>query len=137
MPTEDTAESRLAKTLFVVEANSFEQLALWKDYAKESKEAQYPKPVTWEQMHGWLIQVGKIGKRPCCISATWVKINGQLVMFYDQCSQVTDSKQTEKWIKKYFKKKWDKGTRESFTNASNFHHCIDAINEANKEKENA
>jgi hypothetical protein len=128
---EDTAENRLKNTLFIVEATSYEQHDLWDKWADKQNK-------NWEQVNpGWLVQVGKLGKRPCCINTSWVKINGQLVMFYYQCSQVTDSLQAEKWLNKHFKGKWDNGTRTAHTDAMNFHHCIDAIDEANKEKQNA
>lgn len=52
-------------------------------------------------------------------------------MFYDQCSQVTDSLQTEKWLEKHFKGMWDNGLRRAYTDAMNFSHALAGINEAN------
>lgn len=129
---EDTAENRLKNTVFVVEATDFEVLSLWRNHAKESPENNDYERVTWQQMNpGWIVQVGKLDKRPCCISTQWVKIDGQLVMFYEQCSQVCDSVQTQKWLKKHFKAKWD-GTRPATTNAMNFGHCLQGVKQANE-----
>lgn len=126
----ETAESMLAKTFFVVEATSFEQHTLWATHSSESLyPPSYPnrKPVKWEQLNpGWLVTVGKIGRRPCCISVSWARIDGQLVMFWYQCSQVSDSVKAETWIAANFKK------RRSSEDANNFHNCIRAIHEANK-----
>lgn len=125
----DTAETRLKKTAFIVEATSFEQHCLWAQHAVESPHyPKYPK-VTWEQMHGWVIQVGKLGKRPVCISASWVKIDGFMVMFWYECSQVTDRLKSEAWIGKYFSGTWDNGSRLAECDAMNFHHCLDALRE--------
>lgn len=130
--SEETAETRLEKTVFIVEATSFEQHCLWGQHASDSwmRPKDY-EVVTWEQINGWLITVGEIGKRPVCISTSWVKINGALVMFYEQCSQVCDSVQTKKWVDKHFNEKWDNGHRPARCDAMNFGHCLSAIKEHN------
>jgi len=79
---EDNAENRLKETFFVVEATDTEQFMFWQDYAKESpiRRAIHPEAArrvgcypsySFEQINpGWLVTVGKIGKRPCCISVS-------------------------------------------------------------------
>jgi hypothetical protein len=140
--TEDTAETRLAKTLFVMEATSFERYALWCRHAYNSHERP-PKAecVQWEERlgegympHGWLVQVGRVGKRPCYIDIQWARIDGQMICFYHDCSQLTDTVQTEKWFTRHFKGTWDKGSRRATGDAQNFHHCLHAIEEANAQK---
>lgn len=122
-----TAESRLADTFFIVEATSFEQHMLWEKHHKN---------MNWQQIHsGWLVTVGKLDGRPCCVDMTWAKIDDQLVMFYDQCSQVTDVLQTNAWIYKHFNGTWDNGTRTASTDAGNFHLCLNAIREKNEGKQ--
>lgn len=139
----DSAESRLKKTFFVVEATSFEQSILWEKYSEEAAKFDISRVtgnllcagtrLSWKQVNpGWLVTVGHIKKRPCCISTSWCNINGKLVMFWYGCSQVTDSVAAEEWIKKHFKGTWDKGTRIACTDAQNFHHCRNAINESNE-----
>ena len=126
----DTAESRLNKTLFVVEATSAEEYFIWQEWANNSL---YPvvKPeqrVNWEQLNGWIITIGELDNRPVVMSVTFNRINGYLVMFWYMCSQVTDSVMAEKWLDENF----DGGTRRARTDALNFSHCIHAIREAEK-----
>jgi hypothetical protein len=119
----NTAESRLKETMFIVEATSFERHMLW--------ETNHTK-VKWEQIYdGWLVTVGKLDDRPCCIDTSWARINGQLVMFYEQCSQVTDCLQTDAWLDDHFNGTWDNGHRRARTDAQNFHLCLNAIRDAN------
>lgn len=130
--SDETAESRLAKTLFVVEATSFEQHCLWAETATESNCRRF-EPRRWEQVHpGWLVRIGKLDSRPICVSMRWNRIDGQLVMFWEATSQVVDTVQIEKWLSQHFTGKWGNGTREATTNAANFHHCLNAIDDANK-----
>ena len=126
----NTAENRLKRTLFIVEATSFEQFSLWQQHSKTSdSRPSWAQVVDWKEMDGWLVTVGKLGKRPCCVSMSWARIDGCLVMFYDQCSQVCDSIQTEKWLEKHFSGRYDNGTRRAWTDAQNFGHCLSAIKE--------
>ena len=125
--SQETAESRLAETLFIVEATSFEQHMLWEKHSKTHK---------WEQINnGWLVTVGKLDDRPCCITTSWARINGQLVMFYYQCSEVTDSVQMDNWLEKHFKGTWCGGHRRANTDAGNFHLCLNAIKDKNEGKQ--
>lgn len=58
----DSAENRLKKTLFVVEATSFERFELWCDHAKESKtKPNNTTPRNWTQpeTHGESRHAGK------------------------------------------------------------------------------
>lgn len=139
LPEEDTAENRLKKTLFIVEATSFEQETLWKKWAQESPDAKNDirnrlahTRLEWEQVNpGWLVTVGRLDNRPCVISTSWARIGRKLIMFYEQCSQVTDNLQTEAWLDDHFKGTWDEGTRRARCDANNFHLCAQAIKEAN------
>ncbi len=129
----NTAESRLAKTLFIVEATSFEQYCLWENNASNSIYCRYKNSLKWEQMDGWLVTVGEYRKRQCCISVSWARINNKLVMFYYPTSRFVDWNMIDKWINKHFQGKWDKQTRKAKTDAQNFHLCIQAINEVDSE----
>lgn len=127
----NTAESRLAKTLFIVEATSFEQFSLWETNALNSIHCRNKSPLKWEQMNGWLVTVGRYKKRPCCISVSWARINGRLIMFYHPTSQFVDWNMIDKWIDKHFQGKWDNQIRRAKIDAQNFHLCIQAIEEKN------
>jgi hypothetical protein len=132
----ESAEDRLKDTFFVVEATSYEQFCLWEKYSLESRQSSFiahENRMKWEQISpGWLVTVGKLDGRPCCISTQWNRISGKLVLFWYSCSQVTDSVMAEKWITEHFTGTWDSGTRRAWTDAQNFHHCCHAIDEANK-----
>ena len=61
----DVIVERLKRSVFLVEANSFEQLTLWQQHAHHSphqKHFDYT-PLRWEQLDGYAVNVGKIGKR--------------------------------------------------------------------------
>jgi hypothetical protein len=128
-----SAEELLKQTVFIVEANSFEQHTLWQQHCNKENFRDWPK-MTWEQMHGWLVTVGKLDDRPVCISTSWVKVDGFLVMFWYECSQVADYVQTEKWLDENFTRKYDNGTRSATCDAMNFGHCISAIRELKAQK---
>jgi hypothetical protein len=119
----NTAEERLKKTLFIVEANSFEQFILWeKNHEK----------VKWIQiMDGWLINVGEVNGRKCCLSVSWANIDNQLVMFYYPTSSIVDWRLIDEWLAQNFSGKWDNNTRNADCDAQNFHLCLQAIKEAN------
>lgn len=125
-------DEMLKRTLFAVEATSFEQFTLWEHHAKGSLHRKFNPPLNWEQMSpGWMEQVGSIGRCPCMIEVSWAEIEGQLILFWHSCSAVTDSRQAEAWMRKHFTKKYDNGTRLAMTDAQNFGHCLSAIKEAN------
>ena len=124
----DTAESRLAKTLFIVEANRFEQQSLWERYAYSTMSRG---DFIWEQMDGWLVTVGKLHGRPICIDVFWNKIEGQLVMFWHPTSALVDHKMIDNWLDENFHGTYNKGLRRASCDAQNFHQCISAIKEKN------
>ena len=127
----DTAESRLKKTFFIVEATSFEQSCLWRDYCSRSDKPRYDVH-TWVSISpGWMIHISEINDRPCCISTTWYKIDGKLVMFWYPCSELVDYKLIEEWLEKNFTGTYDGGSRRASIDADNFHNCISAIAKAN------
>mgnify|MGYP001575511176 CR=1 FL=1 len=136
--SQETAESRLAKTLFIVEANSFEQHALWADHAKDTC---FPRidprtcklaheHVKWEQLNpGGMVTVGTLAKMPVCLSISFARIEGHIVCFWYQCSQVTDGRKAEAWLKSTFAGLYKaRATCDAF----NFHQCLRAIEDLNK-----
>lgn len=124
----DTAESRLTKTLFIVEANRFEQHMLWEKYANNTMSRGH---LIWKQMDGWLVTVGKLYGRSICIDVFWYKIEGQLVMFWHPTSALVDHKMIDNWLDEHFTGTYDKGLRRASCDANNFHCCISAIKEKN------
>ena len=127
----DTAESRLAETAFLVEATGMERLTLWSRHAKDSPERIDSTPVEWHQVSpGWAVTVGELSGSPVTIEMDWCELNGSLVCFYHDISMLVDHKQIDDWIDKNFAGTWG-GGRRAVTDAMNFHHCLQAIECAN------
>lgn len=129
-----SAEERLKETKFMVEATGFERMMLWSRHAVDGDSIKEKTPQTWKQCNpGWSVCVGMLGTMPCNFQLDWVEIDGFLVCFYDDCSQVVDHRMIEDWIEKNFKATWG-GGRPATTNAMNFHHCLNALDEWKKSK---
>jgi len=80
----------LAKTEYVVEANSFEYLSLWKDFHEE---------YSWEQVsQGYGAHVGYIDGRPIFISLRWATVNEVYMLFWHATSKVVDYGMIEEWF---------------------------------------
>lgn len=117
-------DPRFAKTMFLIEANSYERMCLWRENHQR---------VRWEEnMSGICLQIGKFGDMPICVSLVWATINGRLVCFYDAVSEVAHSQMIEDWLATQCDAKWDNGTRRAHCDAMNFGHCLSAIDEANQ-----
>ncbi len=138
----DTAENRLKETFFVVRATDHEVFSFWQDYAENSPvrrallppsryQVQYP-VFSWEQLNGWAIHVEDFGGMPCYISMTWVRIAGRLIAFYHGCSMVRHYDMEEKWVSDHFKGRYESGSRYAWCDSSRFHHCVGAIEDANR-----
>ena len=111
----------LQETKFVVEADSFAQLTLWREYAKDSTRKTDLNTLTWEQINpGSMRTIGFIKKKPVSIELTWARINGHIIMFYNACSQMVDHKMVEDWLDQNCNPIYDHG-RQARTDAMNFH----------------
>lgn len=120
-------------TVFCVEATSYEQLALWSNHSNESEHALYRKTYDWEQLNpGSLTTIGQYTRRPVCVNINYVRINGQVVMFYEPTSELVDWRMVRKWLDKEYAHvpKWD-GSRRPHCDAMNFGHCLAAIDQRN------
>lgn len=136
----NSTEARLAASLFLVEANSFEYHALWADHSHESLWPPYDQrlvkraydPVHWEQVcDGKMEMVGKLGNREVWVSFRWAWLDGQLIAFWEATSQLVDHKLVDAWLAKHFTGRYDNGHRPATCDAMNFGHCLSAIDEAN------
>lgn len=113
-------DERLKKAKFFVEANSFEQHQLWKDFHEKIK---------WEQdLSGIMILIGEIKpawkpSRPIYANFSFATLNGKLICFYYGCSALVDYDMIEKWLEKKYPVKYDK-TRRATCDAMNFHQCF-------------
>ena len=135
------SDPRFAKAVFAVEATSAEQQFLWQENSNTSRDLRpqegamlrgaplrNPDGVKWEQDNpGQLRTVGTFGGMPVCVSCSWVKINGHLVLFYHPTSMVVHHKMIEEWLLKRCAPRWDNGTRSAYCDAQNFHHVIHTV----------
>lgn len=107
-------DDRLARTVFFVNANSFEQFSLW----KEHKDVWEEDVSEFSQIIGY---INDHHNMPVNVSFSFAKIHGQLVCFYYTCSRFNDHEMVEAWICEHYP--IYNGTRRAMTNATNFHHC--------------
>lgn len=127
-PSDETAETMLAKTLFLVEATSNETHSIWCNFASDSNERIDKKySLKWENYYGWLVQVGELDDMPVCISLMWYKLDGNWVCFWHPTSVVVDYRQILDWLAKNFTGTWSGGR--ATCNSSNFHRCLHALDE--------
>lgn len=121
-------DARFKDVVFYIQATHNEVFHLWQDnenFVKQEKAYA----VKWDQGSGILINVGTLDSRPVNIACMFHKLDGQLVCFYEPVSQVVDWKMIEEWFRENVRPRvWDK-TRPAFTDAANFHHCIQFIKE--------
>lgn len=123
-PDED---QRFRRTMFVVEADSFSVHQLW----KENHESH-----DWRQdCSGLWLAIGRYHGTPLYASFQWATIDGQLVLFYEPTSALQHYWILDRWLERHCNPRWDRGTRRAHCDAMNFHHCLDAIREANAAKE--
>lgn len=119
--THEEQDQKIRSCRFFIEANSFEQHELQREYLLEA---------FWEEdLLGFNEQIGCINndpEMPVRVSFMFAKIHGQRICFFDVCSRYSDSEMVRDFIKKNYPVKWDNGTRTAIANASNFHHAINA-----------
>lgn len=104
-------ESGVAETVDVVEADSYVQLALWREFSKQAYEDGYrTNPsvdalrVPWEQLYSGrnCHTVGKLEGREVNISVDFVRVDGRVVAFWDCYSWVVDYAQIKAWLRTTF-----------------------------------
>lgn len=123
-----TKEEKLQKSVFFVEANSFEQLCLWQENKDEN----------WIQDYSGFSQyIGSINddeEKPVWVEFSFNDILGHKVCFYSPTSRYVDNKMIREYLETNYPKTWDDGKRQAFTNSMNFHHVLNHIRTLNKQK---
>jgi hypothetical protein len=120
----DEKERKMKTTKFFIEANSFEMFELWRQN----------KGIWKEDNSGFSQVIGHIkGDKDLLVNVSFMfaKIHNVRVCFYEVVSRYSDSVMVEDWIKENYPVTYDKGSRIAMTNATNFHHALQAceINE--------
>jgi hypothetical protein len=75
---------------FIVMANTYERLSLWRESHNEYKWDDNPV--------GAFVTIGSICFHPVAVQLTWSTINGQIVAFVEDSSQYVHHPTIEKWI---------------------------------------
>lgn len=127
-------EDLFKDVVFIVECTFNEQMNFWLDYYDKPRHERC-KVKTWkEELRGQMVQIGELDNRPINICIWWAELDGYRVMFYDAVSQVVDYALIDEWILHFSKNiKWSNGTRWAHCDSSNFHLCLQALEEL-KEK---
>jgi hypothetical protein len=113
----------MVDVLFIVQASSFEQFELWRDFSAE---------VVWEQdPAGELVTIAQVSinrqKFPICLCLSFARLNGVRIAFYDPTSLVVHHGMVEEWLKSVHIAKYQNGSRWAHTDAQNFHNCIQFV----------
>jgi hypothetical protein len=115
-------DEKLKRVSFFVEANSYEQLSLWREFYKNVKPEER---LEWIQDSlGFMRQVGELKNKPVMVSFSFYVIGNTYICFYYACSNFVDYKMVEDYIKTNFPVMYDNDTRAAMTDASNFMHCL-------------
>ncbi len=123
-----SAEERLAQTVFLIEADSFARLSLWSEWERGQWN---PFVRTWEQICvGSSVQVGECAGMPVQLLLFWARLNGRLVAFYETPSAVVDHRLVDAWLRRHCAATYDGGGRRAHCDAMNFHLCAHALHEA-------
>jgi hypothetical protein len=124
---DDQLKTELRSTYFAVEANSFEQLCLWRDSARDADRPTIHDPVLWvEKARGHILQIGELAGMPVTLALCFATINNIGVLFYHSPSQVTDHRMVEKWLDENVPANTWGGGRATRCDAMNFHQCLHA-----------
>lgn len=125
-------EYKLERTQFFVEATDSERFFLWEENHEK---------VEWEEDNmGFYRLVGTVKSEldnyetllPVYVNFSFAKIGGKYICFYYGTSRGIDHDMIENYIEKY-PVKWDGGTRRAMTDSMNFHHCLDFIENENRQ----
>lgn len=84
------SDQRFRDTEVVVDANDYEQQALWE---------KFHRAVEWaEELSGrGPIEIGRVDKRPISVVVTWCLVFGRRVAFVDPTSQLVDYVMVDRW----------------------------------------
>ena len=92
------------------------------------------KRVVWQQvMAGFGLTIGQVQKKPVHVHFSFAIINGKKVCFYECTSRMADHTMIEDWLMSRFQLTHDDYTRRNHVNATNFHNCINSLDNLDKE----
>ena len=84
--------------------------------------------VDWKQVNsGFMLTIGHIKKMPVCVEFSFAFINGKKICFYNCSSRVADHTMIKDWLIERFQLTNDGYTRWNHTDSSNFHNCVNSL----------
>lgn len=84
----------LRDVAYLVEANSYEALALWREFHEHLG-------VPWvEEARGFWMEIGRFWRHPVVVSLHFGTVAGVRIAFYEATSRVVDHEMVEKWLAK-------------------------------------
>ena len=105
---------RLKEIFYLVEADSYAQLCLWKEFHTK---------LDWKQDNQRLfVHVGEFHKRPVNLVITFSMLNGKRIACWEPVSSVVNYEMISKWF--------DANCKAERTDACNFHNVWHALQEA-------
>jgi len=87
--------------------------------------------IDWQSdSHGIVVKVGEFGGEAIWVSFSFAHINGHKVAFYTaNNSQTVHHGIVENYMMKYFQRTHDGYTRWNHTDATNFHNCVNSLDD--------
>jgi hypothetical protein len=97
-------EERIAKTEYLVEADSFAILKLWQHFSHEmpNKFGSWPRYSWKQQQPSCGIEVGQLAGYPVMLSLEWNVVGGALLCFFSSPSRVVDHEMIRDFLVKHF-----------------------------------
>lgn len=118
----------LKKTSFFIEANSFEQHCLWREFNKKFK---------WVDISsGCSLHIGNINNdenMSVWVSFNFVTIFNKVICFWYPTSRFVDHNLITNFIQDNYPVKWNNNTLYAMTDANNFHLAINCCKSLNYE----
>jgi len=125
LPTED----KLKESVFFIEANSYEQLAIWREIHEKHDFEQDP--------CGSSLIIGYINNddgMPVVVSVSFYYLYGYRICFYYATSRFVDNTMVNNFFESKYPVRYDNNSRRAMTDAMNFSHVFDMIDELKAKK---
>lgn len=89
-------DDMLASTVLAVEATGYESMSLWERWCEPRDSRRIP---TWDHISlGAWSRLGEFGGEPVCVSASFARVNGSIVAFWECTSIVSHRPTIDAWI---------------------------------------
>lgn len=124
-----STEEKFKETIFFVEANSYEQLAIYREFMKDNKRGVYE-----QDPSGIMRTIGFINgdaTMPVCVCFSFYYLDGYRFCYYYVSGRYADYTMVEEYIKETYPRTYGNGIL-AMTDAMNFHRIYSAVEELKK-----